>query len=102
MTHLKHFLVGDKLDLFNVVSKGLREKKWEQSVGASGWDTGAQHEETVSNTQFSKVDLPDLWDPELCWEWIVMWLPVKANDRSFPALGRSLTNLPVKMLFCLG
>lgn len=36
MTHLKHFLVGDKLDLFNVVSKGLREKKWEQSVGASG------------------------------------------------------------------
>lgn len=54
---MKHFLAGDKFDLFNVVSKGLKRKKLEQSVGFSGWDTGAQHEGNVSNAHFSKVDL---------------------------------------------
>lgn len=34
----------------------------EQSVGVSGWDTGAQPEGNVSNAHFSKVDLPDVWD----------------------------------------
>lgn len=35
-----------------------QEKNLEQSVKASGWEIGAQHEEDVINTKFSKVDLP--------------------------------------------
>lgn len=62
MTYLKHFLAGDKFDLFNVVSKGLKRKKLEQSVRVSGWDTGAEHEGNVRSAHFSNVDLPDVWD----------------------------------------
>lgn len=52
MTYLKHFLTGDKLDLFEVASKVKRETL-EASMEASGWKIAAEYKGRFWQSRFS-------------------------------------------------